>query len=109
MASPSMGHIVDPSILAYHYSTNRIPQYVKETVFVTQSNKTISVNCRKLFPRARIEHSTNTVKHSLVEKSPYINGHLLSLEFTQIVIRDGWLVDEVGAFYHRYLGFLEEI
>ena len=109
MASPSMGHIVDPSILAYHYSTNRIPQYVKETVFVTQSNKTISVNCQKLYPRAGIEHSTNTVKHSLVEKSPYINGHLLSLEFTQIVIRDGWLVDEVGAFYDRYLGLLYEI
>jgi len=109
VASPSARHMVDPSILAYHYSTNRVPQYVKETVFVAKSNKTISVNCRKLHPGGGIDDPNDVVKHSVAEKSPYIQGHLLASEFTEIVSRDGWAVDEVGAFYHRYLDFLEEV
>ncbi|MEI2814082.1 MAG: class I SAM-dependent methyltransferase [Burkholderiaceae bacterium] len=50
IASPLTQELIQTDELAYHYSTTRLAQYCKETVFVTDSDE-VTVNYRRLCKR----------------------------------------------------------
>ncbi|SFU68969.1 class I SAM-dependent methyltransferase [Nitrosospira multiformis] len=104
--SPSQQKVLKPGILGYHYSTDRIPRYCKETVFEHIDENAIGVNYLILGSR-KCEGETNPIiNFKCPEKVIYAEGSPLSLEFIKIVTRDGWAIEEVGAFISRYIYLL---
>ena len=108
-ASPSSKSFMDPSILAYHYSTGRKPVYCKETLF--KYRKKVSVYYTKL-SQDSTEHEIQQEKNLLIQfkipvSSEYTLGTLLAFDFVKIVTKDGWTFDEVAEFIRRYLQLVQ--
>jgi hypothetical protein len=111
IASPDQQTLVTAGDLAYHYSTTRYAEYCKETIFSSQDAKSISVNYRKLGKTNEIVQvqpsSHASIQFVCSESDQYIVGKPLSLEFIQIVTKDGWTFEQVGSFVKRYLSIVE--
>lgn len=90
-------------ILAYHYATQRASAFCKETLFIQTETGTIDIQYNLLAPKARSTLALDGVQHYLEQGATYIAGKLLSAELVKIITQDGWCVDEVGAFFKRYL------
>ena len=97
------------NVLAYHYSTERAPQYCRETRFVKTDSGSIEVVYQRLATaRAEERDDRNRVIGFYCPSSVYYSrGKTLSWEFVQIVTRDGWAMEEVGRFIRRYVALLE--
>ena len=99
----------DADILAYHYSTDRAPQYCKETRFEVSTNNDIEV----VYTRLGAAHPNRHVGEGQVIdfdcpiSDRYSKGKPMSWEFIQIVTRDGWTIEEVGEFLKRYIAVIE--
>ena len=102
LASMTNDCLISWSVLAYHYSSGRVFQYSKETLFI-EEDKDVYVKVQALDSNAEIKGPEKGVKFSLTPQAPYTYGHPLSLDFVQIVSRDGWTVDEVGEFFRGYV------
>lgn len=98
-----------PSILAYHYSTERKEDYCKETLFLSTETGDIEVRYNILAKSARHSVDGDLLSFSVPESAVYVLGKPLSLEFIEIVTRDGWDVREMGLFLQRYLHYVESI
>jgi hypothetical protein len=113
VASPKDHRVTDsdPEILAYHYSTDRLPQYCKETRFELTTNKDVEVVCQQLWAdHTNMHDSQNQVIDFVCSASDrYSNGKALSWEFIQIVTKEGWTIEEVGEFLQRYISVLEHL
>jgi len=96
--------------LAYHYSTDRIPSYCKETVFIQENGEEIRVQYRRLgAPNANADGSSSEViKFICPESDRYTLGRPLSLELVNIVTKDGWTFSEVARFIERYLLMIKQ-
>ena len=111
IASPILQTLVPAGDLAYHYSTTRLAEYCKETVFSSQDAQIVSVEYRRLGKLGeRSNHYATT--HSRIQfisqpVDQYVLGTPLSQEFIQIVTKDGWTFDQVGQFINRYLAVLK--
>ncbi|SVC43871.1 uncharacterized protein METZ01_LOCUS296725, partial [marine metagenome] len=108
-ASATTNKLLESSILTYHYSSNRVAQYAKETIFVRDNSKRIAVNYRMLYQSERRKDNEGVIKFNFPTTTPYTYGHLLSLEFIQIVSLDDWSIDEVGGFLCRYTDVLQKL
>ena len=99
----------DAEVLAYHYSTDRVPQYCKETRFEVSDNRDIKVVCKRLGTGPQNVHvgEDPVINFDCPETDKYSSGKVMSWEFVQIVTRDGWTVEEVGEFLQRYISILE--
>lgn len=111
IASPQAGNLTENNILAYHYSTERVAQYSKETRFTLSTLGEIEVIYNKF---GAANSPTGDTANSLIEFNcpesvKYSRGKPLSLEFLSIVTRDGWSFDEVASFLRNYISVLEEI
>ncbi len=107
-ASPLQQQIVKPGILGYHYSTDRAPQYCKETAFTNAENM-IEVNYRMLSDVHYSGGIAPIIKFRCPDKAVYAEGISLSMELVKIITRDGWSIKEVGTFIQRYVNFLSLI
>ncbi|ABB75688.1 Glycosyltransferase involved in cell wall bisynthesis [Nitrosospira multiformis ATCC 25196] len=107
-ASPLQQKIVKAGILGYHYSTDRIPQYCKETIFQRIENST-TVNYRMLGSSLLDNRTDQVIKFACPDRAIYAEGFPLSLEFTRLLTSDGWSMSGVGLLIHRYIGLLEFI
>ena len=92
----------DPSILAYHYATTRSQRYCKEAEFVRKPDGSIEVQYTRM-ESERVSPEGTNFEFSLPQKCDYVYGDPLSLELNQIVIRNGWLIEELGAFIRKYV------
>lgn len=108
VASPSHQQLVKPGVLGYHYTTDRAPQYCKETVFEHTDGNMIAVNYHMLSSK-RCDTADQIIQFRYPQKAAYTKGTALSLEFVKIVTRDGWSIGEVGAFIQRYISMLSII
>ena len=91
--------------LAFHYSTDRIPKYCKETKFKKIDNNNIEIAYTRL---SKIEErGDDDVEHVIDFDCPikdvYRAGKPMSWKFIQIVTEEGWKIDEVGAFLKHYI------
>ena len=108
-ASPLQQQIVKPGILGYHYSTDRAPQYCKEIAFTRAEENMIEVNYRMLDACQHKDAPDQIINFACPEKVIYTKGVPLWLEFVKTVTRDGWSIEEVGAFIQRYVNLLSII
>jgi len=109
MASPQASTLMGGDQLAWHYSTDRLPQYCKETRFVRSKTGKIEVLCRHLALKTSDYHDQQKVDIEFVPqaRSLYYLGKPLSLDLMHIVTRDGWTFNQVGEFLRRYVGILK--
>lgn len=99
----------DKDVLAYHYSTERVPRYCKETRFVKRGSGDIQVVYQRLTPagaNGRFDE-VGVIDFRCPSSVHYSRGRILAWEFIQIVTKDGWVIDEVGCFVRRYVAVLE--
>ena len=113
IASPLTQELIQTDELAYHYSTTRLAQYCKETVFVTDSDE-VTVNYRRLSKDSCTSAVKNSTQSSSIdficpERDKYIFGKPLAREFLDIVAKDGWTFDQVGQFITRYVSIVKTI
>lgn len=108
IASPTNQPLVQAGVLAYHYSTTRVAQYCKETIFSNGDAKDIMVHYRRIGKFNDADKLNNSLINFICPDSDkYILGKPLSLEFIRIVTQDGWSFDQVGSFVRRYLSIVE--
>lgn len=111
VASPGVGELVKQGVLAYHYSSDRIARYWKETRFERFKSTGINVSYQHPYAGSISNHagSEPVIRFACPDRASYTYGTPLSWEFIQIVTRDGWHVDEVGQFLTRYISILEKL
>lgn len=101
-ASVSGATALDPSALAYHYNTERMRDFCKQTVFRRAAGGAIGVHCALLAQERPAAHGPLLALH-IPAYTPYFRGHTLASELVQLVSKDGWSMDSVGEFLQRYL------
>lgn len=109
VASPAGMKRVPPEILAYHYSTDRVSEYCKETRFVRSARGAIEVCYRRLIAAPERAGRLPMLQFSLRESDEYVSGSLLVQEFPRIVVHDGWTFTQVAAFIRRYIALLAQL
>lgn len=112
MASPTSQPLSDSKVMAWHYSTERKARYCKETVFTSETGKSVDIQYRRF---VKIDHAPSVDKqeNALIQfvcpdTDHYTLGKPLSLEFIHIVTHDGWTLEQVGRFIQRYLLIIKE-
>jgi glycosyltransferase involved in cell wall biosynthesis/2-polyprenyl-3-methyl-5-hydroxy-6-metoxy-1,4-benzoquinol methylase len=108
-ASPRCRTFAKEKVLAYHYSTDRRPEFCKETVFDRETSGKVYLKYNKLFSADGAKVNQPLIKFICPDSASYFWGKLLSLEFIQIVTRDDWNIGEVSHFISRYLDILKNI
>lgn len=111
IASPGIGRLVKQGVLAYHYSSDRMARYWKETRFEEAKYDDINVLYRRPYASEFNDHDADdpVIRFDCPDRAIYVYGVPLLWEFIQIVTRDGWGFDEVGRFLTRYILILEEL
>jgi glycosyltransferase involved in cell wall biosynthesis/SAM-dependent methyltransferase len=108
VAGTAGGQLVDPSALAYHYSTwGRLARYCKETLFLRKESDAVELRYYPLAKDAGSESGSSLLRFNIPEKADYVSGRPLSLELLEIVTKNGWKIEEVGTFLRRYLQIVE--
>jgi len=107
--SPAKTVFSQENALAYHYSSERLPPYCKETIFSTKDG-VVQVNYSRL-SNGQIEKPAEDfpLDFSFPINQKYSLGKVFSWEFIEIVSRDGWTFDEVGAYLKKYIAILSQI
>jgi glycosyltransferase involved in cell wall biosynthesis/SAM-dependent methyltransferase len=96
--------LTDTAVLAHHYSTGgRRAGFCKETLFVRRPDDSIALQYHPLGSGGERAKEGQRVRFRVPEEAAYIQGQNLALELLRIVTRDGWRMEEVGAFLRRYL------
>lgn len=101
-ASMSGATALDAGVLAYHYSTERMRDFCKQTVFRRAAGGAIGVHCALLAQGDLAAHGPLLALH-IPAYTPYFRGRTLASELVQLVSQDGWSMDSVGKFLQRYL------
>lgn len=101
VAAREPGENPDTETLAYHYSTERIPDFCKETRFERDATGRVVVATSPLAtPRGeRPEAAPRYAPASLAE---YVHGRVMADDFVDLVTRPGWEMSAVLAFFDRY-------
>jgi O-antigen biosynthesis protein len=110
-ASQSNEPLVLPNELAYHYSSDRKPEFCKETLFIRTSNNTVNVKYNQISKKFNNNNNNNKktghlVKYVFPKSEQYTLGKPLSYEFIKIVTNDNWTFDQVAVFIKKYVTFL---
>ena len=107
VASPSENLQNNEQILAYHYSTDRSIQFSKETVFCRDEAGRIKVMYNLLYNYINFD-SININKKRIINFScpsmeNYTVGIPFSVEFINIITKDGWNFCEVADYFRKFL------
>jgi 2-polyprenyl-3-methyl-5-hydroxy-6-metoxy-1,4-benzoquinol methylase len=109
VASPQVQTLVDEGVLAYHYSTDRRPEFCKETVFKRDEAGEVYIKYNRLVSIENGQTNNPHIQFVCPDLDKYSLGKPLSLELIQTVTRDGWSIDEAALFIKRYLRVLGNI
>ncbi|UYO94034.1 glycosyltransferase [Pollutimonas sp. M17] len=99
--------------LAYHYSTGRVPQYCKETLFVRAPDQGhVLLHYEPIRAPLKAGQTADTeppIRYAHPSTAPYVRGHTLSWEFVQAITRDGWSIDDVARLVERHVQALRTV
>jgi 2-polyprenyl-3-methyl-5-hydroxy-6-metoxy-1,4-benzoquinol methylase len=110
IASPAAQVLVPVGDLAYHYSTTRLAEFCKETIFSRLDQNSIEVRYKRLSRmNSTTEGKNSDLSFVCPETDKYVYGKPLAQEFSNIVTKDGWTFDQVGDFCQRYLNILDSV
>lgn len=88
---------VDRKVLAYHYSTERVEDFCKETIFSEgETASDIHVVRRGLW-RGNRRNSTALLEFHLQDEEAYVAGRTMLAKLHSVVTRDGWTISELTA------------
>ncbi|MDN4547985.1 glycosyltransferase [Pseudomonas sp. C32] len=98
-------------VLAYHFSTDRKPEFCKETLFSARPDGSIRVRYRLLGQPGTTEGAQ--AMHFVPEHdADYCQGTVMSWQFIRTVTRDGWNIADIVEFFRGYrsalIGILAE-
>lgn len=108
IAEPSPSISATETVLAYHFSTERKPEFCKETVFKVNEDDSISVQCRAIEPRTDAK-TPEVIDFTLEPTSDYIHGSLMSWIFIETATRRGWTIADIVEFFKLYRASLIKI
>ncbi len=94
--------------IAWHYSTARRRRFCKETVFARTRDGVIGVRARTLAASDVAEDTPSPrLRLAVAEASEYFHGHLLARDFSCLLSRNGWTVNELQSVLTRYLSIVQ--
>ena len=95
-------------VLAYHYSTQRVGAFARETRFLGAIGKPVRVTSKALSagPAAR---QVGGIRLRVQADSPYYNGHLLVEEIRAVLTQPGWTLEALAVSVKGYLAGLREV
>jgi GT2 family glycosyltransferase len=107
-ATPEVGQWrIDPSILAFHYSANRRPEFCKQTVFI-QTGDVVELNVSRM-----VEPRNGRVQGEILNQSleqyvqPYAQGEPLSKRFIKLVTKDDWSLEHLQDYLETWFKILQ--
>ncbi len=108
IASPNSEQMINTEVLAYHYSSGRVPAYCKETLFRCDVGESIRVDYQPLSVCQNIDHYQEKlpIQFRCPDSQKYVFGKSLSIEFIRILTMDGWTFDQVAQLIQRYLAIV---
>ncbi len=109
IASNKKQPLVNPNILAYHYSTTRLPHFCKETKFILNDAGDITVNCSMLQPLQINPIISKGISLSAPNSSPYFLGKPFISEFIDTINSTGWTVEDIYPFASKYIGAIKNV
>jgi len=95
-------------VLAYHYSSERLPEFTKETIFKSNEAGDVEVCHGSLFSgqdklSATAELDGQSLKFQVPAKESYATGKALSKSFPELVTEPGWTHQSLQNFLKLYL------
>jgi 2-polyprenyl-3-methyl-5-hydroxy-6-metoxy-1,4-benzoquinol methylase len=95
-------------VLAYHYSSERLPEFTKETIFSSNQTGDIEVSHKSLISgRDQLswtaELGGETLKFHVQAREAYVHGKTLSKDFVAFVTEPGWTHESLKEFLKLYL------
>jgi GT2 family glycosyltransferase/SAM-dependent methyltransferase len=111
VASSSERAALENGVLAYHYSTERRPEYCKETRFVDSGNGVVTAKYQRIAATENLQHVSAGQAFSLhlADSAPYFQGELLSRQFLQLLSHPLWNAQDVCAFTKKYLNAISTL
>lgn len=104
VASDTTPAALDSSVLAWHYSAERRPEFCKETRFTQHGDTPIQVTYLPLGPSSVSAEAP--LSYSPGSGSAYVQGICLSWRFIRSLEQDGWTVQQLADLLADYLGVL---
>ncbi|MCS3846015.1 SAM-dependent methyltransferase [Xanthomonas campestris] len=92
--------------LAYHYSTQRLAAYARETLFVAEPDRPLRVRARRLSDAPTAESG---VRLHVQSDSDYFRGVLLVDGIRAALAKPGWTRNDIVAEVRRYLHALAQV
>ena len=107
-ARPTAAGWQEPFPLAYHYSTQRVARFARETVFVESEGEGIRVRSHALCIGAdKVEQAG--VQLQVQADGPYYQGTLLITPIRDLLGTPGWSVDDLAARVREHVAMLSEL
>ena len=99
---------VKSAMLGYHYSTERLPQFCKETRFIETESGDISVSYQRLASMELDRHTQHnqSITFSIPKSAPYISGKLLSHHLLEILNQPEWTAEDIANFARKYVSVI---
>jgi lipopolysaccharide biosynthesis protein/SAM-dependent methyltransferase len=94
--------------LAFHYSTERLPQYCREAIFVDRASGEIDVVYNWISSLTGEGEGDCPLQQKRLIQSEYIDGTPLSWKLLEIVTRDGWTIAEVASFVAFFVELIDK-
>ena len=93
-------------ILAWHFSTDRLEKFCKETQFRATGNH-YSVHY-ELLARKQVDLASDHLELRLPDSAQYVAGRSLLDELQRLVSSPGWTGLDVGIVFRKFIAFLEQ-
>ena len=109
-ASPTKKELVGNSILAFHYTTDRVANFCKESIFKRNTSNEICINYRLLSHELKLNAFSKNKLIDFVcpDSDKYIYGKLLLLEFIHASTNDNGGLDKIALLVGRYVRIIED-
>ena len=94
--------------LAYHYSTQRVARFARETRFVETKEQGIRVQSKALFCGPSKAESSSVELH-VESDQPYYHGTLLIARTRELLGTPGWTIDELAMRVREHMSVLSDL
>lgn len=114
IASPATMDLLDPCILAFHYSSDRRQEFCKESIFKADPDHTINIHYQSLTLnrpelKSKTNHDDSTLYFSVPNTSPYTFGSMMSYKFISLVSSPEWKESVLKSFWQDYLDVITRL
>ncbi|UHD45082.1 glycoside hydrolase family 99-like domain-containing protein [Aureimonas altamirensis] len=100
----------DERTLAWHYSTNRVKRFCKQSEFVRGEEGKLWVNTRLLSSSSGSDARSDTpLTLTVSDIAPYASGKTLGQELASLLAQDNWSSADIAKGFFKYIIAVEQI